>query len=108
MIQSDFKKKLKAKAKLLEPVIRVGKNGLTGNMFIHVNNLLKKRKLIKIKFLKSFADANDAKKAMDEIAEKLSAEIVEKVGFTVVLYRYAQPKKRGDDGTRIFTDKEKK
>jgi len=107
MIQPDLKKKLKLKSKSLEPIVRVGKNGLTDNMLAHINNLLKKRKLIKIKFLKSFADANDAKRAMDEIAGKLSADIVKKIGFTVVLYRRAQSKKRGDDGTGMPTDKEK-
>ena len=42
---------LRKKAKNLEPVLRIGKNGINDNVLAETRKLLKKRKLIKIKIL---------------------------------------------------------
>jgi len=79
--------KLRSKAKLLEPVIRIGKNGLTEGMVKEIAKLLKKKRLIKIKMLKAFLQDNDRKDAAKEIAEKTGSIIIDQVGFVVVLYK---------------------
>ena len=80
-------KQLRAKAKLLEPMVRIGKNGLTPSVIEHIQKLIKKRKLVKIKLLKSFMEENDRKAASATLAQETGTEIIEQVGFVVVLYR---------------------
>ena len=84
-MDAAFKKRLREKGRLLDPVVRIGKNGVTETMQEHVKKLLKKRKLIKVKLLKSFA--KDRKKAVSELAEQTGAEVIEAVGIVAVLYK---------------------
>ena len=80
-------KKVRSKARALEPMVRIGKNGLTDNAVLQAKRLLQKRKLIKVKFLRSFLENHDRKKAAAELAKKTSSELVEQVGFVAVLYK---------------------
>ena len=80
-------KELRQKAKIMDPIIRIGKNGLSEQTIIQIKQFLKKRKLIKIKFLKSFIENNDKKKAAEELCSKTGAELIDKVGFVVVIYK---------------------
>jgi len=80
-------KKLKSKAMLLEPVVRIGKAGITNNVVKEIKKQLEKKKLIKIKLLKSFVKGKNKKLVAMELAEKTDSIIVNKVGFTVVLYK---------------------
>lgn len=79
------KKELKNKGKLLEPIIRIGKNGLKDSVIDEINKHLKKRKLIKIKFLKSFIKGEDRKRIAQEIATKTNSVLIDQVGFVAVL-----------------------
>lgn len=81
------KSELRSEAQGLDPVIRIGKNGLTDAVVLEIIKLLKKKRLIKIKFLRSFVEGNDRKKAASELAEKTGAVLVQLTGFVVVLYK---------------------
>jgi len=76
---------LKSKAKNLEPVIRIGKNGLTENVLSEIKKHLKKRKLIKVKFLRAFIDGKDKKAIAMKLAQETGGVLVEQVGFVAVL-----------------------
>ena len=80
-------KKLKDKAKTLEPVIRIGKNGLTESTIKEIKKQLNKKKLIKVKLLKAFISDKNKKEVAKEIAEKTSSQLIYMVGFVVVLYK---------------------
>jgi len=80
-------KELKAQAQTLEAVVRVGKNGLTPSVIEEIKNHLKRKKVIKIKFLKSLMDAADKNKLFDELLEKTGAKLVHKVGFVATIYK---------------------
>jgi len=80
-------KKLKEKAKTLEPVIRIGKNGLTESTIKEIKKQLNKKKLIKVKFLRAFISDKNKKEVAKEIAEKTSSQLIYMVGFVVVLYK---------------------
>jgi len=82
-----YKKELVARSKLLEPVIRIGKSGLTEGIINEIKEQLKKKKLIKIKLLKAFIEDKDKKKTAKEIAAKTDSELIHQVGFVVVLYK---------------------
>jgi RNA-binding protein len=80
-------KKLKSKARLLEPAVRIGKNGLTDAAIQQVRKLVIKRKLVKVKFLRSFLETQDKKTAAKRLAEATGSELIGQVGFVVVLYK---------------------
>lgn len=81
------KKQLKARSNLLAAAARVGKQGLTEKTVNEVEKLLKKRKLVKIKILKSALESKDKKEYAKELAQKTGSELIENIGFTVVLYK---------------------
>ena len=78
---------LRSKAKALEPILRIGKNGLAENVIKELNSLLKEKNLIKIKLLKSSLDNKNKKELIKEIAGKTDSELIEAVGNIAVLYR---------------------
>ncbi len=70
----------------LEPAVRIGKAGITDNVVKQVITLLKKRKVIKVKFLAS-AIQDNKKARVNELAERAHARIIHRVGFIAVLER---------------------
>ena len=80
-------KELKSKAMMLEPIIIVGKSGLTDSVVKEIKIQLRKRKLIKIKFLKGIVKEKGKKELAAELVSKTNAKLVQHVGFVVVLYK---------------------
>jgi len=70
----------------LEPSIAIGKAGMTEAVIRKVKELLKRKKVIKVKFLPS-AIASDKKELTDKLAKETNSRIVHRVGFIVVLER---------------------
>lgn len=79
--------KLRKKVHILEPSVWIGKNGLSEQQIREINEQLKKKKVIKIKFLKSALKKADKKTLAAELLEKTGARLVRKTGFVVVLRR---------------------
>jgi RNA-binding protein len=68
------------------PIVgRIGKAGLTDSVIEEIRKQLKKRKIIKVKFLPSHASGKDKKQFAGELARKTGAIVVSQVGFVVVL-----------------------
>ncbi len=80
-------KDLKAKAKALEPLVNIGKSGLSYPVVDELKFLLKKKKLIKIRMLKSYFEEKDKKELAKEIAQKTNSALVDTIGNVVVLYK---------------------
>lgn len=80
-------KELKKKARFLNPIIRIGKSGITDNIIEEIKKHLKLRHLIKIKFLKSFVDSFDKHDAAESIVKSTNAIIIERKGNTMVIYK---------------------
>ncbi len=78
---------LKEKAMALQATIQIGKSGLSESVVDEIKKQLKKRKLIKIKFLKSVLEGKSKKELADEVVEITGAKVVMKTGFTLVLYK---------------------
>jgi len=78
---------LRDAARGLEPVLRIGKNGLTPGAVQEIIAQLKKKHLIKVKLLSAFLDGKDKKIVAVELAAKTDATLVQLVGNVVVLYR---------------------
>ena len=78
---------LRSNAKNLEPLLRIGKQGLTENIIEEINKAIKKKSLIKIKLLKSSFNDKDKKQLIQELINKTNSELIESVGNIVVLYK---------------------
>ena len=79
-------KVLKAKAKDLNPIVRIGKSGLSETVIAEITQQLKVKKLIKVKFLRSALEEADRKSLVASLVEKTPSVLVQNVGFVVVLY----------------------
>lgn len=77
-------RKHKAAGQLLEPIVRVGKAGLTEAVFSSVEQALKSRELIKLRFDHD-RDERDALAA--KVAEVTGATLIMQVGKVAVYYR---------------------
>jgi RNA-binding protein len=84
-------KHLRSKAKLLSPILQIGKNGLTQGSLDLISRELEHKQLIKLKLLKGAlpddAAKGDRRALAQEIAVKSKAQLVEQVGNIVVLYK---------------------
>ncbi len=83
-------KQLKEKANVLEPCVRIGKNGLTDSIIAEISKHLKKKKLVKVKMLRAFLDGREKsfkKEAAAEIAKKTGSELIDLTGFVLVLHK---------------------
>jgi RNA-binding protein len=80
-------RKFKAAAQLLEPMLKVGKAGLSEGFIKTVSDALAQHELIKIKF----TDFKEQKKELaPQLAEKTGSHLVMRVGNVMVLHRPKQ------------------
>ena len=82
---TTFKKIMAEKAKNIQPILRLGKAGVTEGAIEEIRRQLRKRKLIKIKLLKSALDGKNKKELAQEIADKTKSELIHQVGSVIVL-----------------------
>ena len=83
---------LRSLAHNLNPVVLIGKNGVTDGAIETVRNVLDARELIKIKF----REFKDKKKSLSQqIAKSTESEVVGMIGHTTILFRQnADPEKQ--------------
>ena len=83
-ISSSDRSFLRSQAHHLEPVVLIGKNGISDGTVEAVNKALEARELIKIKF-REFKDNKQS--ISDEIATSANCQVVGMIGHTVILFR---------------------
>jgi RNA-binding protein len=77
-------RELKARAQLMKPSLKIGKDGLTPQFIAEVDAMFGHHDLLKIKF----ADHKEEKKVLGpQLAEKTSSQLIMQVGHVVVIYR---------------------
>lgn len=91
-LNSGQRKYLRGIAHHLEPVVLVGKHGVTDALVRSTSEALEAQELIKVRF----NDFKEEKKALtDEIARRAGADVVGMVGHVATLYKRQQdPDKR--------------
>lgn len=77
-------RKLKAAGQHLEPVVRVGKTGLSPAVLYSIQQALGTRELIKIRFEQ---DRDERAVLAGQIAEETGATLIMQVGKVAVFYR---------------------
>ena len=83
-LSSSQRSYLRSQAHHLEPVVLIGKHGITDGTIESINRVLESRELIKIKF-REFK--NNKQSISDKIVASANCHIVEIIGHTVILFR---------------------
>jgi RNA-binding protein len=91
-LASAQRKALRAQAHALEPVVRLGRAGLTDTACGEIERALAHHELIKVKVA---AERDQRKRIAAEIPERVPCAVVGAIGQVVILYRpHADPEKR--------------
>ena len=85
MITPKQRAELKALGNSLEPAFQVGKGGVNDAQVDQIDDYLRVHELVKIKVLDN--SLYTAKEAAAEIAERISAEVVQVIGSKAILYK---------------------
>jgi len=86
-------RRLKAAAQLLDPMLKIGKAGLSDGFVQSVNEALSQHELVKIKFV----EFKDQKKELaPQLADRTGSYLVMRVGNVMVLHRPSAASKDGD------------
>ena len=86
--QDQFKKAL-----LSSPHATLGKKGITDEFLTHVQQLLKRYKVIKIKVLKSIATKSNIRSFANQISQATNSYVLDVRGKMIVLSMYELKKK---------------
>lgn len=86
-ITSKMKRHVKHELKEEGPTIWVGKDGLTPQVLVQVENQLQKTKMVKIRILKSALLTDTAEAIATRTAEQVNAALVEVRGHVFIIYR---------------------
>lgn len=94
MISGKDRSYLKGLAHNLQPLLHIGKNGLSESFYAEADKILDDHELVKFAIL----DAADmkAKPTANEVAEALDAEFIQAVGKKFVLYRRSRTLNKED------------
>jgi RNA-binding protein len=81
-------RELKARAQRLKATLKIGKEGLSPQFLIALDEVLKHHELVKVKF----SELKEQKKELTpQLAEKSRSYLITRVGNVVVLYRPKPP-----------------
>lgn len=85
MLTSKQKKFLKKEAHSLRPILQVGKDGLSNNSFMMINDALKAHELIKVSLLQTCP--SEPEEVILDIMARCHCEFVFKIGRTLIFYK---------------------
>ena len=85
MITTKDRAKLRGLAQKLNPIVQIGKGGITEAVVESVGLVLDKRELIKIKLLPN--SLLDTQSAMQTLCDSLDSDPVQQIGSIVVIYK---------------------
>ncbi|MEA2089760.1 MAG: YhbY family RNA-binding protein [Thermoproteota archaeon] len=93
MITSKMKRRIKRELSTEKPTIWVGKEAITPQIINEINRQLKKRKMVKVKILRSALKGEKARKVAGEIAQKTESLLIDVRGRTFMLYKHRKRSK---------------
>lgn len=104
MLELDMAQRrlLAASAHHLNPIVMIGKGGLTANIINELDRSLSKHELIKVKVL----DDDRAKRTslLEQICQSLNAAPIRQIGKILIIYR-PEPDEKNDEGISPTTTK---
>jgi len=84
-LTSKARADLRARAHHLSAIVHVGHQGLTETVRQTLDDALRTKELVKVQFGKTFD--GKPKQIANDVAEQVSADVVQAIGRTVTLYR---------------------
>lgn len=90
MITTKERAKLRKLAQNMDPVVQIGKGGISDAVIESVGLVLEKRELVKIRLLNN--SGVDTDEAMDVLCDGLNADPVQKIGNILVIYKFSKKK----------------
>lgn len=78
------KKKLRAEAHTLKPVVMIGQSGLTSAVLAEIEQALDSHGLIKVKIR---AERDERKRINEKICADTGAELIQDIGQIAIIYR---------------------
>lgn len=81
---------LRALATKIQPLVTIGKQGLSENVVAEINEVLEAKELVKISVLKNAL--REPKEILEEAAIALKAEAIASIGYKIVIYRRSKKK----------------
>ena len=93
-LTSKQRAQLRGMANSLDPVVHIGKDGLSDNLVKQADEALEARELIKCKVLENAMLT--AKEACQELSVRTRSEAVQVIGSKFVLYRQSHNKEKKD------------
>ena len=91
MLTGKQKTYLRGLAHSLQPIIQIGKGGITENLLKTVADALEAKELVKISVLQNCME--DPKALGPQIASAVEGELVQTIGRTLVFYKESLKKK---------------
>lgn len=85
MLTAKQKSYLRSRANTQEPIIQVGKGGVTDTVVTAVNQALTARELVKLTVLNNCQDPIEL--VAQELVRTTSSELIQQLGKKIVLYR---------------------
>lgn len=85
MLTSKERSILRSIGNKLEPIVMIGKNGITENLLNQLDDALNARELVKGRVLPH--QDFDLKQIAEELAQKTQADIVQIIGHNIIFYR---------------------
>ena len=93
-LTSKQRAQLRGMANSLDPIVHIGKEGITDNLVKQADEALEARELIKCKVLENAMLT--AREACQELSVKTRSEAVQVIGSKFVLYRQSHNKEKKD------------
>lgn len=85
MLTSKQRAFIKKKAHDLEPLVRVGKDGITENLIQSILEAIDSREVLKVKILQNCE--KEKEEILEELSQRTEFEVVGLIGRTIILYR---------------------
>lgn len=90
MLTGKQKGYLRSMGNEMDPIIQVGKGGITETLVTQTDETLEARELIKCRVLQNCPD--EPKIAAEQLAEQVQADLVQVIGRNFLLYRASRNK----------------
>ena len=92
MLNSKQRAALRSMAAQIQPIMQIGKGGITENLIKTVSDALEARELIKLSVLEN-CDWTQ-REAADELSKAVGADVVGVIGRKIILYRESKENKK--------------
>ena len=91
MLNGKQKRYVRALAVNEKAIFQIGKDGMNQNLYVSLKEALKARELVKVSVLKSCE--TDMNEIVIDLCANTGAELVQKIGKSVVLYKRSKERK---------------